>query len=319
VEARPFVSIVIPTYNRAYCLDRSISSVLSQSFRDLELIIVDDGSTDGTAEMLRGYTDDRIRVVVHRSNRGVAAAKNTGLDNARGDWIGILDSDDEYLPGALERLVDRIRSISPDEKLGTIIGNTMRQDGTLTGLGVTEDGFIPCEDLLSGRVRGEFTGLVSRAVLGASRLDEKLLSFESTLWLELYKRSSTYYMHFPARIYHVGNPDQLSSFTITAARSAHMVYGYSVMLQKHGLDFIKHCPARYGYYLRRKALFQKLGHRNGYALRDMILALRWSGHDLKEWFLFLLACLAPLPVTIRVAELLYKRSHEPGRGRQSRI
>ena len=163
MEARPFVSILIPTYNRAYCLDRSISSVLSQSFRDLELIIVDDGSTDGTAEMLKGYADERIRVVVHGNNRGVAAAKNTGLDNARGDWIGILDSDDEYLPGALERLVDRIKSIPEDQKLGTIIGNSVRQDGSLTGFGVTEDGFIPYEDLISGRVRGEFTGLISRS------------------------------------------------------------------------------------------------------------------------------------------------------------
>ena len=71
MEARPFVSIVIPTYNRAYCINRAISSVLNQSFRDLELIIVDDGSTDGTEEILKDYIDERIRVVVHGHNRGV--------------------------------------------------------------------------------------------------------------------------------------------------------------------------------------------------------------------------------------------------------
>jgi GalNAc5-diNAcBac-PP-undecaprenol beta-1,3-glucosyltransferase len=310
MEARPFVTIVTPTYNRAYCLDRSISSVLSQSFRDLELIIVDDGSTDGTAEMLKGYTDERIRVVVHESNRGVAAAKNTGLDNARGDWIGILDSDDEYLPGALERLVDRIRSISPDEKLGTIIGNSMRQDGTLTGLGVAEDGFIPYKDLISGRVRGEFTGLFSRAVLGASRLDEKLLSFESTLWLELYKRSSTYYMNFPVRIYHVGNPDQLSSSTTLSDRSARMVYGYSVMLQKHGPDFIKHCPARYGYYLRRKAFFERMSGSNREAVSDIVKAFKWSKENIREWILVTSACLLPRRLTSKLLERIYTITRE---------
>ena len=305
MEAMPFVSILIPTYNRAYCIDRSISSVLSQSFRDLELIIVDDGSTDGTAEMLKGYADERIRVVVHGNNRGVAAAKNTGLDNARGDWIGILDSDDEYLPGALERLVDRIKSIPADKKLGTIIGNSVRQDGSLTGFGVTEDGFIPYEDLISGRFRGEFTGLFSRTVLGASRLDEKLLSFESTLWLELYKRSSTYYINFPARIYHVGNPDQISNFTTLWARSAHMVYGYSVMLEKHGADFLKYCPERYGYYLRRKAFFERMSGSNHEAVSDILKAFRWSKKNIREWIFVALACLLPRRLTSRLLGRVY--------------
>jgi len=281
---------------------------LNQSFRDLELIIVDDGSTDGTGEILKDYTDDRIRVVVHGNNRGVAAAKNTGLDNARGDWIGILDSDDEYLPGALERLVDRIKSISADEKLGTIIGNSVRQDGSLTGFGVAEDGFIPYEDLISGRVRGEFTGLISRAVLGASRLDERLLSFESTLWLELYKRSSTYYIHFPARIYHVGAADQLSSFTTIAARTSQMLYGYSVMLEKHGADFLKYCPERYGYYLRRKAFFERMSGLNRQAVSNILKAFRWSKENIREWILVALACLLPRRLTYKLVGLIYTRT-----------
>jgi glycosyltransferase involved in cell wall biosynthesis len=308
MEARPFVTIVIPTYNRAYCLDRSISSVLSQSFRDLELIIVDDGSTDGTAEMLKGYADERIRVVAHGNNRGVTAGLNTGFDNARGDWIGLIGSDDEYLPGALEKLVDRIKSIPEDQKLGTIIGNSMRQDGSLSGSGVTEDGFIPYQDLISGRLRGEFTGLISRAVLGASRLDEKLKGFESTLWLELYKRSSTYYMNFPVRVYYVGNSDQISNFSTIAARSTDMVYGYSVMLEKHGADFLKHCPERYGYYLRRKAFFERMSGSNREAVSDILKAFRCSKKNIKEWILVTLACLLPIRLLSKLVGPIYART-----------
>jgi glycosyltransferase involved in cell wall biosynthesis len=95
----PGVSVVIPTCNRAWCLGEALDSVLAQDFRDFELIVVDDGSTDGTAGLLAGY-GDRIRVV-SQENRGVSAARNAGIAAARGGLIAFLDSDDLWLPGKL--------------------------------------------------------------------------------------------------------------------------------------------------------------------------------------------------------------------------
>jgi hypothetical protein len=97
----PLVSAVVPTYNRARYLPEAIASVLAQTSEDLELIVVDDGSTDETAEVVRGFDDGRIRYI-YQANQGRSAARNRGAREARGEFLGILDSDDCYLPGAFE-------------------------------------------------------------------------------------------------------------------------------------------------------------------------------------------------------------------------
>ena len=101
----PAVSVIIPTYNRGYCLARAVTSVLGQSFADFELIVVDDGSTDDTAAVLAGFGDPRLRVVRHPTNRGVGATINTGIREAAADLIALQDSDDEWLPEKLARQV----------------------------------------------------------------------------------------------------------------------------------------------------------------------------------------------------------------------
>lgn len=101
------VSIVMPSYNRADFLPRAIDSVLNQTFQDYELVIVDDGSTDGTKQVLKEYQakSNKIRVITHKVNRGVSAARNTGNENARGKYIAVLDSDDFFYPNYLENVV----------------------------------------------------------------------------------------------------------------------------------------------------------------------------------------------------------------------
>jgi len=96
----PQVSVIIPTYNRAQYVCEAIDSVLAQTYRDLEIIVVDDGSTDNTREVLGKY-DDQVRYI-YRENGGPSAARNTGLGHARGEYIAFLDSDDLFLPGKLE-------------------------------------------------------------------------------------------------------------------------------------------------------------------------------------------------------------------------
>lgn len=98
---RPAVSAVIPVYNRAGIIPRAIRSVLAQTFEDWELVVVDDGSTDATCEVVSAFRDDRIRLVRHPQNEGQAGARNTGIQKARGKYVALLDSDDEWLPGKL--------------------------------------------------------------------------------------------------------------------------------------------------------------------------------------------------------------------------
>lgn len=96
------VSVVIPTYNRAALAVEAVASVLAQTHGDLECLVVDDGSTDHTAQVLGGLDDPRLRIL-RTPNRGVSAARNLGLFLARGEWLALLDSDDLWKPGKLAR------------------------------------------------------------------------------------------------------------------------------------------------------------------------------------------------------------------------
>lgn len=97
----PKVSVIIPTYNRLAMLREAVDSVLAQDFEDMELLVVDDGSTDGTAEEMEQY-GGRVKLLRQPENKGVSAARNKGILHARGKYIAFLDSDDLWVKGKLK-------------------------------------------------------------------------------------------------------------------------------------------------------------------------------------------------------------------------
>lgn len=108
-DARPpVVSVVVPAFNAAWCVRRAIDSVLQQTFRDFELLVIDDGSTDDTADVLATY-GDALRVV-RQHNQGLSSARNAGIQAARGELVAFLDADDWWLAGKLERQVALLRA-----------------------------------------------------------------------------------------------------------------------------------------------------------------------------------------------------------------
>lgn len=104
------VSVVIPTYNRAELVDQAIESALAQTLEDIEVIVVDDGSTDDTETVVHTFDDPRVSYHRHDSNRGGSAARNTGIDHSSGEYIALLDSDDKWYPTKLERQRDELAS-----------------------------------------------------------------------------------------------------------------------------------------------------------------------------------------------------------------
>ena len=103
------VSVVIPTYNREKTILRAIQSVLDQTYKDFEVIVIDDGSTDGTVDIVNSIEDDRVKYVVLEQNGGPSKARNTGVQIAEGEWIAFQDSDDCWYKTKLETQIKYIK------------------------------------------------------------------------------------------------------------------------------------------------------------------------------------------------------------------
>lgn len=113
----PFFSVVVTAFNRAGYLKDCIDSCLAQTFSDFEVIVVDDGSTDGTQPLLRTIADPRLRAITHESNRGINPSRHTGVANARGEWVVVVDSDWRLYPHSLQRLRDIIERLPPSVRV----------------------------------------------------------------------------------------------------------------------------------------------------------------------------------------------------------
>lgn len=120
----PEVSVIIPTFNRASFLKRAIDSILSQSYQDFEVIVVDDASTDNTEEIVKSIKDERITYLKHERNSGRAVSRNTGVNMARGEYIAFLDSDDEAHPDRLEKQINILQRET--QKTGIVYTDMIR-------------------------------------------------------------------------------------------------------------------------------------------------------------------------------------------------
>jgi glycosyltransferase involved in cell wall biosynthesis len=160
------VSVVIPAYNRANTIARAVASALAQDPPPFEVIVVDDGSTDATREVVEAIADPRLRLV-SQPNAGASAARNRGIAEARGGLIAFLDSDDEWLPGKLAAQVARFRAASP--RLGLVYTGfeSIAADGSRTVHRARARGWI-YRDLLA---RNVVTGCGSTAMMTRAALE----------------------------------------------------------------------------------------------------------------------------------------------------
>jgi glycosyltransferase involved in cell wall biosynthesis len=203
----PLVSIITPTYNRANTIERAVNSVLIQTYKNIELIIVDDGSTDNTLEILEKYKNPSIRIFRHEKNRGVTAAKNSGLNLIKGEWFTILDSDDEIVPEAIETMMKA--TLLMDHSITAVTCNCLDTiKNQLSGTGLTGDQYISVDTMMTV-CKGEFWGITKTSLLKNDRFNEKLRGFESIVWNKVNERANRYYIHKALRIYHTEGSDRI--------------------------------------------------------------------------------------------------------------
>jgi glycosyltransferase involved in cell wall biosynthesis len=130
----PKVSVVIPTFNRSFTLIRALESVLGQTMQDLEILVVDDGSTDGTASAVASFVSDKLRYIRLSWNRGGSVARNAGISLAQSEFVAFLDDDDSWEPDKIELQLQTVTGATPGEEVG-------EGDWCRTGVGIyTTDG-----------------------------------------------------------------------------------------------------------------------------------------------------------------------------------
>ncbi len=179
----PEVSVIIPTYNRAKFVTKAIDSVLAQTYKDYEIIVIDDGSTDNTQEVLEPYMDKIT--YMYQENAGVSAARNAGIRATTGQWIAFLDSDDKWMP---EKLSIQMECLSQNNAkvcftANVCFTNSIREEGQfedLTGLSqkeVKEQIFAEPFDLI---LRDSFWLSVQTMVI-EKKLLEKVGCFDERL------------------------------------------------------------------------------------------------------------------------------------------
>jgi glycosyltransferase involved in cell wall biosynthesis len=175
----PTVSVVLPTYDRADVLHRAIESVLGQTLTDLELVVVDDGSTDRTPAVVEGFGDDRLTYVRFEENAGANAARNAGIRRSSGKYVSFLDSDDEFLPGHLETVVDRLEGL-PADCMGVAVAAEIVEDGAVVDRDGVPEGDIDYGAILRGNVIGGFSCVTFRRACfdAVGPLDPDLASWQ---------------------------------------------------------------------------------------------------------------------------------------------
>ena len=238
-KERPTVSVIIPTYNRAHSIVSAIQSVLNQTYQGFEIIVVDDGSTDNTKEIMREIQtqDKRIRYIGYEKNKGAPTARNTGIKASRCDYIAFQDSDDEWSPEKLEKQMKAFESASP--KVGVVytgfyrLGKRKTYMPSIRRKKTQREGDI-FSSLLEGNLVGTPTILIKRECFERAGLfDENLTALQD--W-ELVIRISKYYdfifVDEPLLI-SPDTPDSISANRKARARALELI------LEKHFEDFKK--------------------------------------------------------------------------------
>ena len=299
--ATPFFTVVVTTYNRERIVRRAVDSCLAQTFADLEVVVVDDASTDGTVAALESYEDPRVRVVAHERNRGINPARHTGATAARGEWVVVVDSDWELMPEALERLLAAIEALP--EGVRVVRFRLLWDDGRVT------PAFVPPEPYgYEGRIQwaeeegGEDAGrCINAAVFETTPyIADRRGAIETLFELDLAKAETSVCLDEVLGMEHSDAPNSWMRSTSAAElmprlrqEAPDMLWMAETSLERHGEALRRWGPRQYAV-LQRVAATQAylLGHRRD-GTRHALRALRSRPLSPLAWIALLLGLLGP--------------------------
>ncbi len=306
----PFLSIVIPAYDRAGTIGRCLASLRAQSWTDWEAICVDDGSTDDTRARLAAAAaaDPRIHVVAHARNRGVGPARNTGIDRTRADWIVFLDSDDELAgTDALRRMADDARAAPPT--LHALWYRARLDDGRLSppdthlahaGTDWDYRGYLAFLQATE-TVPRDMIRCVRRTCFASVRYPETRM-LEEGFHLDFARRFRSRLHPDILRLYHADAPNQLVALVADPARSQDRARnrvqdrdraaGLAALLRDHAAALAIHAPAPLDRWGRRAVRLALRAGRRRQALASALRLLARRPRRPASWAVLAYAAIA---------------------------
>jgi glycosyltransferase involved in cell wall biosynthesis len=294
------LSIVIPTYNRARLVRRAIESCLNNAPETVEVIVVDDASTDPTPEILAAVSDPRVRTFRLAENGGVCAARRFGVQQASGDWIGFLDSDDELVADGANRLLALFAEV-PDD-VGVLYGRCQHDGGRISPRAATSRGRLSFADYLA-RIEDladsdAFTCVRKRVFERFNFPKERV--YEMRFHLDVVEAFGAYTVPEPLSLVHCDAAERLTraSDVRSAKQDAELAAFYAGILERHGPALKAHSPLLWRTVAQR-TLALDLGHgRRRDAMRTLGLAMRQGGMSARLLAIFLFGSLGSGPVNL---------------------
>lgn len=184
------ISVIIPTYNGSRNIKRAIQSVLNQDYPNIEIIVVDDASTDDTVAVVKSIKDSRLKLIVHKVNKNGSAARNTGIKASTGKYIALLDDDDEWFPTKLSKQIEYLQKKNNKEWKAVVVSFVTEKNGKRKETILTKEGDLRKEILLMEVSMSIGSGILieKQAVEEIGWFDEKYLRHQDLEFILRYFR-----------------------------------------------------------------------------------------------------------------------------------
>lgn len=275
------VSVIIPTCNRANLVKRALHSVLEQTFRDFEVIVVDDASQDNTKEVVASFADERVKYIKHDKNRGGSAARNSGIKAAKGKYIAFLDDDDEWMPTKIEKQVRKFTELK--KNVGVVYcGYCCVYDGRVVKEVLPKSrGNIYEESLMRCIING-ITPLVRRECFDITGyFDESLPSCQDwDMWIRVAKYYDVDFVpEIEAKVHMSGSQ--------VSAGLTNRIEARKMILEKY-MDDLKGAPSVLSYHLQRLGSLYALAGSRSEGLRFIRNSIRASPLNWRRYLHFFL-------------------------------
>jgi len=292
----PVVSIITPTYNRGHLLSRVWASLRRQTERDFQWIIVDDGSTDNTRQVVEAFADPRI-TYIRQENTGVNGARNRGDQEVRTDYVIYLDSDDELLnENTLQEMLDAIRQTRPEIAwvAFTVVDSEGRAGLYHLPADHLESDYL--DHICEQKFWGEFFSIYRRDASEVAPWPP-FNGLEALRHWRMVKHRPALLVNRPARIYHTQSGDNLTGAHSAIRRAASMATATAELIAEHRSAWLQHCPCQLGKYRFYKGMYLSLSTAGFRAVADMLAGIRYGKASIKiKAAILLIGLILPLQV-----------------------